>query len=656
MLEVWARAVSHHGCRACRGYRALATRAAPAPATAAAVATASATPLPPPPPTTSAGTSAGTPASGPVTPRARGFTRWYLDAVAAAELVDGGTPVRGCLTLRPRGFAVWALVRRDLEARIRALGAEDVYFPLLVPAPLLAREAAHVAGFARDVAVVTHTRLAEAPGGGGLCADASSRLAEPLVVRPTSEALVWDAFSRWVRSHADLPLRVNQWAGVVRWERRTRPFVRSSEFLWQEGHSAHASAHEAAALARAALDMYTAHLATALAVPCVPGAKSPSERFAGADATLTCEVLVQNGWALQAATAHDLGQRFARGFGVAFARRTSWGGGEREFAWGTSWGASTRLIGAAIMTHGDDVGVLFPPAVAPVQVVVVAVVAPGKGKGAGAGEAAGAASVTSDAAAAAISHATAIADALRERGAYGGAPLRVALDVDVGSHPGGRFFAWERKGVPLRVEVGPREAAAHTATLVDRVGALAEEAAAGEVSPALPLSTAPGKAAPPARRVLVPAHDAAALAATVSAALATVQAAMLRRATAARDARIRVGATYAELRAHAAEVSGAGGAASAQQGGDGTDGDDGNDGDNDCDPLASTTAAPAAAPIASAFLVPWCDDAAAEARVKAETRFTLRCFPLEGQDAARGQACFMTGRPATHMALFARAF
>jgi len=529
-------------------------------------------------------------------------------------LVDAATPVRGCAILRPRGFALWEAIRGDLDARIRSAGVSNVYFPLLVPASLLAREASHVAGFAAECAVVTHHRLVGTRGGGGaLAADPRAALPEPLVVRPTSEALVWDAFHRWVRSKRDLPLLVNQWASVVRWEMRTRPFLRTSEFLWQEGHTAHETRGEAADFAARMQRMYAAHLREALAIPAVTGAKSSSERFAGAAATLTCEAVLQNGWALQAATAHDLGQRFSTAFDVGWEGA----GGARERAWGTSWGASTRLIGALIMAHGDDTGVAFPPVVAPVQVVVVALQG---------GEAA----------------AAAVAAALRAAGGGGGgggAPLRVALDVDTSAPPGGRFYAWERRGVPLRLEVGKREAEAGTVSVRERLGGAggveggawaAEAAAACGVRVVSGGGSGGGGGSPRAPRtppLCLAATDGEALARWLRAALARVQEAMLARATASRDARLLRGASFGDLEAAARARGG-------EEGGG---------------PEGGGAAAPA-------FLLPWADDAAAEAAVKARTRYTLRCFPDEGQEEAAGKACAFSGKPATHMALFARAY
>ena len=527
---------------------------------------------------------------------------WYSESLAAGDLIDSQTPVRGCAILKPRGYALWSGIRQDLDARIQALGAQNVCFPLLVPASFLQREAAHVAGFAAECAVVTHHRLVGDPlRPGAYAPDPAAALPEPYVVRPTSEAIVWDAFSRWVQSHRDLPLLVNQWANVVRWELRTRPFLRTSEFLWQEGHTAHASEQEAAELARAAQRMYAAHCTDFLAMPVLPGQKSASERFAGATHTLTCEALLPNGWALQAATAHQLGQGFAKAFGVSYDPP---GGPPRLTPYGTSWGASTRLIGGAILQHGDDTGLLFPPALAPTNVVVVALL--------GAEAAAQQVHAMLTAAAAVATPA-------------GSIPIRAALDLDTGTQPGKRFFDWERRGVPLRIEVGKREAEAGEVSLKDRLGYLAAQAAAAAAGGG---GGRPGKGG----RVSHSSLPDSGLLAFVQRALVGLQGAMLQRAVAAREGCLVRGGSYGDLVAHVASGGG-------QAGGGGEEGEGGG-----------------VQGVAKAFLLPWADDAAAEAQVKAATRYTLRCFPDAEQGLAEGQACSFSGKRATHMALFARAY
>lgn len=545
-----------------------------------------------------------------VTPRATSFSRWYADVISAADLVDAETPVKGCAILRPRGFALWAGIQRDLDARINSLGAQGVYFPLLVPVSFLSREATHIAGFASEVAVVTHSRLAADPSG-VLGPDPRAKLSEPLVVRPTSEALVWDAFSRWVRSSRDLPLVINQWANVVRWERRTRPFLRTTEFLWQEGHTAHADEDGARTFADAAVATYAAHARDALALAPVLGEKSASERFAGARRTRTAEAILANGWALQAATVHELGTEFSSAFGVSYLRPN----GERALPWGTSWGASTRLVGAVALTHSDDTGLVLPPAIAPEQIVIIAL-AGNKSKGSG-----GAAEV--------IEAARRLAVSLRSLSSPLGSSLRVAVDDDVSASPGGRFYEWERRGVPLRLELGPRELASGMISVSDRVGALR-----GSRGRALGLPAADSRG-----RLSLSITDVPELAASLRKALDAVHAELLARAEILRDDTIIEDATYPQFLASARATSGG----SSQSGADVDDsGGDGVIGDG---------------ARASAFLLPWTDDAAAEARLRAETRYTLRCFPDDAQSRLReNHVCFMTGRPATHMALFARAF
>jgi prolyl-tRNA synthetase len=365
-----------------------------------------------------------------ITPRCENYSQWYLDIISAAELVDN-SPVKGCMVIRPWGMAIWDLLREELDSQIKESGAQNAYFPLFIPQSFLSKEADHVEGFAKECAVVTHHRLCANPDGSGLMPDPDAKLEEPLIVRPTSETIIWNMFGKWIDSHRDLPLKLNQWANVVRWELRTRPFLRSAEFLWQEGHTAHATRDDALATARQMLGVYSDTVAKMLALPVIRGVKSPMERFAGADETFTIEALVQNGWALQSGTSHFLGQNFARAFDVYFQNKE----GERELVWATSWGVSTRLMGALVMTHSDDAGLRLPPAVAPHQVVIVPIT---KGKG------------EEDAA---VQKAVDVAvDELKAKG------VRVKVDDRDHLRPGAKYFEWERKGVPLRLEVGPRDA------------------------------------------------------------------------------------------------------------------------------------------------------------------------------------------------------
>ncbi len=365
-------------------------------------------------------------ADGPITPRATAYAQWYQDIVAAAELLDQA-PVRGCWIFRPNGYLIWEIFQRELDARFKRRGVQNVYFPLLIPQSYIAREAEHVEGFSPELAVVTH--------GGG------EELEEPLVVRPTSETVIWATLRRWIRSHRDLPMLLNQWANVVRWEKRPRAFLRTTEFLWQEGHTAHATAQEARDFALTMLGVYEEFLQTVVGMAPIVGEKPAHERFPGAVATFTLEPMMQDGRALQAGTSHDLGANFAKAFDVTYQGED----GEAHPAYATSWGMTTRVIGGMLMVHGDDRGAIFPPAVAPVQVAIV----PVSGRDAGATQAVDEAAAT----------------ARRDLTAAG---YRVALDDRPGLRPGAKFFHWERRGAPLRLEIGPRDLAAGQATAVTR--------------------------------------------------------------------------------------------------------------------------------------------------------------------------------------------
>lgn len=357
-----------------------------------------------------------------LTPRAADFPRWYQDVIAKAELAENG-PARGSMIIRPEGYALWERMQRELDERIKAAGAANAYFPLLIPESYLHREAQHVEGFSPELAVVTI--------GGG------KQLEEPLVIRPTSETLVGESMARWIESYRDLPLLLNQWANVLRWELRPRLFLRTTEFLWQEGHTAHASHAEARAYAHRILrDVYEDVLVSVLSIPVVLGRKTARERFAGAASTYTLEAMMGDGKALQMGTSHELGQNFARAFGIEYLAPT----GRRELAWTTSWGITTRLVGGLVMVHGDDLGLRVPPRVAPVQVYVLVVKA-----GHGVGEAAGK-----------------LAGTLRDAG------LRTLLDDRVDVAFGRRAIDAEIKGYPVRIEVGPRDIAEGRVVLVRR--------------------------------------------------------------------------------------------------------------------------------------------------------------------------------------------
>jgi prolyl-tRNA synthetase len=357
-----------------------------------------------------------------LTPQSGDYPQWYQDVVAKAELADNG-PVRGTMVIRPYGYAIWERMQRELDDRIKAAGAQNAYFPLLIPESYLRREASHVEGFSPELAVVTH--------GGG------KELDEPVVVRPTSETIINVFIAKWVQSYRDLPMLLNQWANVVRWELRPRIILRTTEFLWQEGHTAHATEDDARDYSLRILhDVYEDFAVNVLALPVLIGRKTERERFAGAHATYTIEGMMGDGKALQMGTSHELGQNFAKAFGIQFQSDQ----GVQEYAWQTSWGVSTRLIGALVMGHGDDNGLRLPPNLAPTQVVVLLVRAED-----GAGERAGA-----------------VTNELRAVG------VRAELDDRVEVNFGRRAVEWELKGIPVRVEIGPRDLAAGTATVVRR--------------------------------------------------------------------------------------------------------------------------------------------------------------------------------------------
>jgi prolyl-tRNA synthetase len=362
-----------------------------------------------------------------ITPRAQDYSQWYLDVVRNAKLADY-SPVRGCMVIRPNGYALWENMRDVLDRMFKETGHENAYFPLFIPESFLAREAEHVEGFAKECAVVTHSRL-KVTEDGKLMADPDSRLEENLIVRPTSETIIWDTYRGWIQSWRDLPILINQWANVVRWEMRTRLFLRTMEFLWQEGHTAHATREEAMEETVRMLGVYTTFAQDYMAVPVIQGVKTPAERFAGAEETYCIEALMQDGKALQAGTSHFLGQNFAKAFNCQFQNQNN----ELEYVWATSWGVSTRLIGALIMVHSDDQGLVLPPRLAPTQVVIVPIYR------------------KEDKKAQVLEAAERIARELRDAG------IRVKLDARESQRPGWKFNEYEVQGVPLRIAVGPRD-------------------------------------------------------------------------------------------------------------------------------------------------------------------------------------------------------
>lgn len=363
-----------------------------------------------------------------LTSRAEDYSQWYNDLVIKGGLADYSA-VRGCMVIKPYGFALWENMRDQLDKMFKETGHVNAYFPLFIPKSFLSKEAAHVEGFAKECAVVTHYRLMNDPNGKGIVVDPDAKLEEELIVRPTSETIIWNSYKDWIQSYRDLPLLINQWANVVRWEMRTRLFLRTAEFLWQEGHTAHATKEEAIEETKKMLDVYAEFVETYMAVPVIKGVKTASERFAGAEDTYCIEAMMQDGKALQAGTSHFLGQNFAKAFDVQFLNKEN----KQEYVWATSWGVSTRLIGALIMAHSDDQGLILPPKIAPQQVVIVPIY---KGE-------------ESKSPIDAKVHE--ILASLKAKG------IRVKYDNNDNSRPGWKFAQHELQGVPVRIAMGLRD-------------------------------------------------------------------------------------------------------------------------------------------------------------------------------------------------------
>jgi len=374
-----------------------------------------------------------------LTTREKDYSRWYNDLVVQADLADN-SGVRGCMVIKPHGYAIWEKIQAELDFRFKETGHVNAYFPLFIPKSYFSKEAAHVDGFAKECAVVTHYRLKNNPDGPGIVVDEDAKLEEELIVRPTSETIIWDTYRNWVQSYRDLPILVNQWANVVRWEMRTRLFLRTTEFLWQEGHTAHATEAEAVAEAVQMLHVYGDFVEEYMAIPVIRGVKSANERFAGALETYCIEALMQDGKALQAGTSHFLGQNFAKAFDVKFQDKD----GEVKHVWATSWGVSTRLMGALIMTHSDDHGLVLPPKLAPIQVVIVPIYR-------GEEELEAINAVASEL----------VAD-FKKRG------IRVKYDNRDTYKPGWKFNEYELKGVPVRIAIGPKDLEKGTAEVARR--------------------------------------------------------------------------------------------------------------------------------------------------------------------------------------------
>lgn len=374
-----------------------------------------------------------------ITSREQDYSQWYNDLVIKGSLADYSA-VRGCMVIKPYGFTLWENMRDQLDRMFKDTGHVNAYFPLFIPKSFLSREAAHVEGFAKECAVVTHYRLMNDPNGSGIIVDPDAKLEEELIVRPTSETIIWNTYKDWIQSYRDLPLLINQWANVVRWEMRTRLFLRTSEFLWQEGHTAHATAGEAIAETEQMLNIYAEFAENWMAVPVIRGVKTASERFAGAVDTYCIEALMQDGKALQAGTSHFLGQNFAKAFDVKFSDKDN----KLDYVWATSWGVSTRLIGALVMAHSDDEGLILPPRIAPIQVVIVPIY---KGE-----EQKAQLSAT----------VTKLVQACKSAG------IRVKYDDSDNARPGWKFAEYEMKGVPLRVAIGLRDIASNVAEVARR--------------------------------------------------------------------------------------------------------------------------------------------------------------------------------------------
>lgn len=362
------------------------------------------------------------------TKRSDNYSQWYNELVVKADLAEQSA-VRGCMVIKPYGYAIWEKMQRTLDDMFKATGHQNAYFPLLIPKSFLCREAEHVEGFAKECAVVTHYRLKNDPDGNGVVVDPEARLEEELIIRPTSETIIWNTYKNWIHSYRDLPILVNQWANVMRWEMRTRMFLRTAEFLWQEGHTAHATKEEAEAEARKMLEVYADFAENYMAVPVIKGVKSPNERFAGAVDTFTIEAMMQDGKALQSGTSHFLGQNFAKAFDVTYINKEN----KPEYVWATSWGVSTRLMGALIMTHSDDNGLVLPPHLAPIQVVIVPIYK------------------DAESLAKISERVDSIVKNLRAKG------ISVKYDDADNKRPGFKFADYEVKGVPVRLALGARD-------------------------------------------------------------------------------------------------------------------------------------------------------------------------------------------------------
>ena len=373
-----------------------------------------------------------------ITPREKDYSQWYLDIIERAQLAENSS-VRGCMVIKPYGFAIWEKIQSELNRRIKSMGVSNAYFPLFIPKSFFSKEAEHIKGFAKECAVVTHYRLRETEDGKGVEVDPEAKLEEELIVRPTSETIMYDTFSRWITSWRDLPLKINQWANIVRWEKRTRPFLRTTEFLWQEGHTVHMSHEESERQVLDALEMYRSFAREVLALETYTGKKSESEKFAGAVDTYGVEALMQDGKALQFGTSHDLGQNFSKSFEIKYTDKD----GEVKYPWQSSWGVSTRMMGAVIMSHSDDLGLVLPPIIAPIKVVVIPIYKDEN-----------------------------MDEVMKFSQKITGQITKKIEDTHLDNReylsPGFKFNEWEKKGVPIRIEIGKRDIEKDSVTIVRR--------------------------------------------------------------------------------------------------------------------------------------------------------------------------------------------
>lgn len=484
--------------------------------------------------------------------RAEDYSKWYNDLISRADLAEH-SDVKGMMVIKPYGYAIWENMRDILDAKFKETGHQNAYFPLLIPKSYLSKEASHVDGFAKECAVVTHYRLKNDPNGGGVIVDPDAKLEEELIVRPTSETIIWNSYKKWIQSYRDLPILINQWANVVRWEMKTRLFLRTSEFLWQEGHTAHATKEEAIQETEQMLDVYADFAEQYMAMPVIKGHKTESERFAGADDTYCIEAMMQDGKALQAGTSHFLGQNFAKAFEVKFSDAQ----GKQDYVWATSWGVSTRLMGALIMTHSDDEGLVVPPLLAPIQVVIVPI-------------------YRTEEELQAINEAVAKISAELK-----GLKIKVKYDADDQKRPGWKFAEYEAKGVPVRIAIGPRDLANGVVEIARRD---TKEKYAMNIDK---------------------------IGASITSLLDEIQANLLKRAQQFRADNMREVDTYEEFKTQLEKNSGF-------------------------------------------YLAHWDGTKETEAKIKEETKATIRCIPID--IASEPGKCMVTGAPSKGRVVFAKAY